>query len=64
MKSYEFNIKTADGVKTVRQMGEDVSDAKYRVCRSENVQSSAISWWRVIPTDRQIARTKSLLRSL
>lgn len=64
MKTYEFTIKHDSGTVTVRTSATDISAAQEIVCASECCPRSALSSWRIVPTARQIAKTKNLLRSL
>ncbi len=64
MKTYEIALRHNAGTVTIRTRATDISAAKALVCASEKCPESAVAWWRIIPTPRQIARTKSLLRGI
>lgn len=64
MKTYEFHLNHDGGKASIRIQDNDVNSAKRRVLEQENAPESAIQSWRVVPTERQIRKTKNLLRGI
>lgn len=64
MKTYEFQFKHDGGSTVIRTTGTDVNSAKRKVLEAEKAPESAIGWWRVVPTQKQINKTKNLLRNI
>lgn len=64
MKTYEITLRHDSGTVTLRTKADSIEAAKRMVCEAEGAPTSAVAYWRVVPTARQIKRTKSLLRSI
>lgn len=64
MKTYEITLRHDDGKTTFRTIARDYRAAQEQICKAERAPLSAIMTWRVIPTARQIQKTKNLLRCL
>lgn len=64
MKTYEFTLKHDGGTATVQVTASTLGAAKYIVLNSEKCPETAITSWRVVPTARQIRKTKNLLRGI
>lgn len=64
MKTYEITLKHDSGTVALRTRAESIEAAKRMICEAERAPESAVACWRVVPTARQIKRTKSLLRSI
>jgi len=63
-KTYEFTLKHDSGFINIRTASHSLESAKKLVLDSELAPESAIKSWRVVPTAKQIKRTKSLLRGI
>ena len=63
MKTYEFTLKHDKGIVTLRTRARNLQTAQDIICKAENCPKSAIQWWRVVPTQKQIQRTKSLMNN-
>jgi hypothetical protein len=63
MKTYELTLRR-DDTTTKRISAESISDAKRIACDEEGLPLSAVVCWSVIPTAKQITKTKSLLRGI
>ncbi len=61
MKTFELTLQHNKGKVTIRTRAESLSDARRIACAAEAAPESAIVTWRVVPTKRQIARTKRWL---
>ena len=64
MKAYEITLTHDAGEVTIRTHAGTIFAAIENVCNAEKAPRSAVKTWRVVPTAKQIARTKNLLRSL
>ncbi len=64
MKTYEFTLKHDAGHVTLRIRANNLPAAQKVVLDAEKAPASAIQYWRVVPTAKQVSRTKSLLRGL
>ena len=64
MKTYEITLKHDSGEITIRTSATDIGTAIQNVCNAENCPKSAVKYWRVVPTKKQIKKTQSLLRSI
>lgn len=64
MKTYQFQINHDKGSQIFNITGSDVNSAKQSLLTLENAPESAIQWWRVVPTAKQIKKTKNMLRNL
>lgn len=64
MKTYELALKHDQGTVTLRTRAANIQAAKEIICKAENCPESAIQWWRVVPTAKQIKKTKSLMRGI
>lgn len=64
-KQYEITLRSGgDGEKNIRTRASSVEAAMTQVCDAEGVSRKAVVTWRVVPTSRQLAKTKSLMRGL
>lgn len=64
MKTFEVTLANSAGGVTIRLCSSTYQEAIKTACNVERAPESAVKTWRVVPTARQIARTKSLLRSI
>lgn len=64
MKTYDITLGHDAGSVTIRVRATCINSAIGIVCDAEKAPRSAVTTWRIIPTARQIAKTKSLLRSI
>lgn len=64
MKTYEITLKHDAGTVKARATASSYQAAIELVCLAEKAPTSAVQTWRIIPTAKQIARTKSLMRGL
>jgi len=64
MKTFEIRLKHDHGEVSVYTRARTIDAAKQIVLEAENAPAAAILWWRVVPTRRQIQKTKNLLRCL
>ncbi len=64
MKTYEFGIHHDNGDIVLRVRANSLLEAKTQVVQSEKCPDRSITFWRIVPTIRQIKRTKSLLRGI
>jgi hypothetical protein len=64
MKTYTFGLKHDSGEASITVRADDVNEAKKMVMDLEKCPERAITWWRIVPTTRQIQKTKNLLRGL
>lgn len=64
MKHYLVNLQHDGGNITAETFASSIERAKALVCNAEKAPLSAVKWWQVVPTPKQIRRTKSLLRNL
>ncbi len=64
MKLYNITLSSDSGPVTLMVRADNYQAAQQRACTIEGAPLSAVKSWRVIPTARQIARTKNLLRCL
>lgn len=64
MKTYEVTLSSDSGPVTIRTSAATSHQAIGSVCAAEKAPRSAVTTWRVIPTARQIAKTKNLMRGL
>lgn len=64
MKTYEITLKHEGEDVTARTQADNITTAKESVCADYGVPVSAVHYWRVVPTKKQIARTKSLMRGI
>ena len=63
-KTYEISLKHDAGEVTIRLRASSYLAAIEQACNAEKAPKCAVQSWRVIPTARQIARTKSLMRGI
>lgn len=63
MKTYELELRI-NTTKLVRLKAESLEEAKRQACDEEGITTNCVMTWRVIPTAKQIAKTKSLMRGL
>ena len=61
MKTFELTLQHDKSKVTIRTHAESLAAAKRIACAAEAAPESAIVTWRVVPTKRQIARTKRWL---
>lgn len=61
MKTYEFGLTHDHGNVTLRASADTLEAAKQIILTAEKAPASAITWWRVVPTAKQIKKTKSLM---
>lgn len=64
MKTYEFGLKHDDGMVNIRVHAEDLAEARKIALDIEKAPENAIRWWRVVPTQKQIQKTKNLMRGI
>ena len=64
MKTYELTVKHDNGEVTIRVRARNVEMAHQMVENAEGCPRSAIYTWRIVPTKKQIQRTKNLLRGI
>ena len=63
-KTYEFTMTHDGGIVNIRTSAQSLEAAKTIVLNAELAPESSIKSWRVVPTHKQIRRTKSLLRGI
>jgi len=64
MKTYAFELR-ADGMTFwVRVQASNISRAKTIVLDWQKCPERSIQSWHIVPTEKQIAKTKSLLRGI
>lgn len=61
MKKFEIEVKHDNGNFKITVTARNIEAAKMMVMIAENCPPSALGWWRVVPTARQIAKTKRLM---
>ena len=61
MKTFELTLQQDKDKVTIRTRAMSLAAAKRIACAAEAAPESAIVTWRVVPTKRQIARTKRWL---
>lgn len=64
MKTYEFTLKHDNGTVKIRTSADNLEAAKLIIIKSEGCPERAITAWRIIPTAKQIRKTKNLLRGI
>lgn len=64
MNTYEITMRHDAGQVSIQTRARNYDAAKHMILEAERAPESAILHWRVVPTKRQIARTKSLMRGL
>ena len=64
MKTYEITLKHDNGQVSLMMRANTYDAAKRMILEAEKAPESAILYWRVVPTKRGIAKTKSLMRGL
>ncbi len=64
MKTYRIQVKHDSGEQGFLIRAESIQQAKEAVMAAEGCPERAIIWWSVVPTKKQIARTKSLMRGI
>lgn len=64
MKTFEITLKHNGGLCSFRVHGKDYATAKANLLRAEKAPEGAVQTWRVVPTAKQITKTKSLMRGL
>ena len=64
MKSYKIQVKHDQGEQGFLIRADSIQEAKEIVMRLEGCPERAILYWSVVPTKRQIERTKNMLRGL
>lgn len=64
MKTFEFVLNHDGGKVTLRTGANSLPEAEAIILKAENAPKSAIQSWRVVPTAKQIKRTKSLMRGI
>jgi hypothetical protein len=64
MKTYEITLRHDAGTITLGFRADSYADAKKAILEAEGAPESAIVTWRVVPTARQIRKTKSLMRGI
>jgi hypothetical protein len=64
LKTYEFRLRHDKGEILLRTKSENLAAAKEIILTAENAPERAILSWRVVPTPKQIQRTKNLMRNL
>jgi hypothetical protein len=64
MKTFEFILKHDAGTVTICTRADSLEVAKKIVLDAERAPERAIKSWRVVPTAKQVAKTKSLMRGI
>lgn len=64
IKRYEFGVRHDSGTLKIRTAASSLEAAKNIVMQAEGCPEGAITSWRIIPTARQLKKTKSLMRGL
>lgn len=64
MKKYEIEVKHDNGSFKITVTARNIEAAQKMVMNAENCPPSALGSWRVVPTARQIAKTKRLMSGL
>lgn len=64
MKTYEIALSTDSGDVVFRVGAKDIQSAQTLLLSLERAPVSAVKWWRVVPTAKQIRKTKSLMHCL
>jgi hypothetical protein len=64
MKAYNVTLRHDAGEVTLMIRADNYQAAQQRACTIEGAPLSAVKSWAVVPTTRQIRRTKNLLRCL
>jgi hypothetical protein len=64
MKKYEFALQHDNGELIIQTRARNITIAMEIICKAENCPQSAIKWWRVIPTAKQIKKTQNLMRGI
>lgn len=64
MKRYLFTLKHDSGTATIGIVDQNLESAKRRLLDQEKAPESAILYWSVVPTAKQLKNTKSLMRGL
>jgi hypothetical protein len=64
MKTFEITLKHDGGQVTIRTRATCLAMAQNIALTAEKAPRSALAYWGIVPTQRQIARTKNMLRNL
>lgn len=64
MKTYEITLKHDNGNAVFRLRADSISEAQTALLEMEKAPPSAVVCWRVVPTKKQIAKTKNLMRGI
>ena len=64
MKAYRIQVKHDSGEIILRVRAQNIQAAKKMIMATEGCPERAIGWIAVIPTQKQIQKTKNLLHSL
>lgn len=64
MKTYRIGLKHDNGTAEIGVQANSIQEAKKLIMELEKFPESAMTYWAVVPTKKQIARTKSLLRGI
>jgi hypothetical protein len=63
-KQFKFEIKRNNAITSIRVFAKDFESAKDLVCKAEGCDRSAVMSWVVVPTKKQLAKTKRLMQGL
>lgn len=64
MKQFEFEIKHDNGTITLRTFARNLEEAQNVICKAEDCPRSALGYWRIVPTKKQLAKTKRLMQNI
>jgi hypothetical protein len=64
MKNFIFTLKHDNGAVNIGIRAENLKAAQQQLMNSEKCPLSAIQTWWIIPTAKEIQKTKNLLRGL
>jgi hypothetical protein len=64
MKTYRIQVKHDSGEMVLRVYARNIQAAKEMIMAAEGCPECAIGWIAIVPTPKQIQKTKNLLRSL
>lgn len=64
MKIYRFGLRHDKGETTVEVRASNLDEAKKLAMEIEQCPGLAITWISVVPTQKQINKTKNLLRGI
>ena len=64
MKTYGFCLKHDNGTVRIYIQDDSLESAKKRVLEKEKAPERAIDFWWIVPTAKQLKKTKNLMRNL